>query len=272
LVKTSRIFWYTGILAIVASGVVNGFALEEGLRIVTVQVPTHTLSPYQTITASDVTTKKIPASALDIGTVKGSVIGRITAMTIPQGDQIQNFEIAQQGSLAQVIQNLYQTNPNDAFAQIQVPESQLNQTIQPGQHINLTANGIVYQNVWVLSVTDPNGTTQNVGSEISNAVTNFVSVTPSSSTPTGGNMTLLIGGAWPTVQSLMNASNIQVVMGNTDGNAVQQQYNFGSPPVSQSSTTNAMQSTLSVNMPNTPNIPVHNPAMAVKKIGNQTKK
>ena len=192
-----------------------------------IQVPSHTLEPYQTIGSGDITTKQIEAKDLDADAVTENLVGRVTAMTIPQGDQVQNFELAQQGSLAQVIQNLYLSHPNMAFAQIQVQNTGLSQTVQPGQHVNFVANNMTYPDVWVLSVMNPNVQT-GVSSAISQAVTNYVSLNPPT-TPSGGTLTMLIGADWPTVQSLMAAGNTQIVMGN-----VGTQYTLGTPPVNQS--------------------------------------
>ncbi len=226
MVKTSKIVWYAGIVSVVVSGALNVIFLVETLREVTIQVPSHTLQPYETITANDVTTKQVPIKVLDADTLTGNLIGKITATMIPQGDQIQSFEIAEQGSMAQVIQNLYLTHPNYAFAQIQVQATGLNQTIQSEQKVNFFANNITYPNVLVLSITSPNNPT-GLSNAVNRAVNNFVSVTPTT-TPSVGTLTLLIGAPWPTVQALMSSGNIQVVMGNVGA-----QYTLGSPPVNQ---------------------------------------
>ena len=224
MVKTSRLIWYAGLVGVLASGTLNVLFLVESMRMVTIQVPSHTLEPYQTIGANDVTTKQVSATSLDADAVTGNLVGRVTAMTIAQGDQVQHFEIAQQGSMAQVIQNLYVTHPNDAFAQIQVQNNGLSQTVQPGQHVNFIANNMTYPDVWVLSVTNP---TNGMSSAVSQAVTNFVSVNPPASS-SGGTLTMLIGAPWSTVQALMSAGNTQVVMGN-----VGVPYSLGTPPVNQ---------------------------------------
>lgn len=227
MVKTSKLIWYLGLAGVLASGVLNAFFLVETLRMVTIQVPNHTLEPYQTIGANDITTKQVPRTSLDADTITSNLVGKVTAMTIPQGDQVQSFELAKQGSMAQVIQNLYTAYPNYAFAQIQVQYSGLSQTVQPGQHVNFIANNMTYSNVWVLSVSYPNGSS-GAASAVSQAVNSFVSVNPTPSS-SGGTMTMLIGAPWSTVQALMAASNTQVVMGN-----VAAQYSFGQPPANQS--------------------------------------
>lgn len=227
LVKASKLTWYAGIAGVVLSGALNAIFLIESTHMVTIQVPTHTLQPYETIQASDVTTKRVSAKSLNADTLKGNLVGKVTSMTIPEGDPIQSFEIAQQGSMAQVIQSLYQKYPNYAFADIQVQDNALSQTVQPGQHATFIANNIPYPDVWVLSVSNPSEQTSNIGSQVGQAVSNFVTAAPSTSTSSsGGTLTFLIGAPWSTVQTLMN-STPQVVMGNSGTT----QYTLGSPPV-----------------------------------------
>ncbi len=225
--KTSKLIWLLGLVGVAASGVLNAIFLYESTRMVTIQVPSHTLEPYQTIGSNDMTTKQIEAKDLEADAVTENLVGRVTAMTIPQGDQVQRFELAKQGSMAQVIQNLYLTHPKLAFAQIQVQNTGLSQTVQPGQHVNFVANNMTYPNVWVLSVTNPNGQTS-ISGAISQALTNDVSLNPPS-TSSSQPLTMLIGADWPTVQALMSAGDTQVVMGN-----VGVQYSLGTPPVNQS--------------------------------------
>ncbi len=233
MVKTSRLIWYAGLTGVVASGALNALFLVESLHRVTIQVPSHTLEPYQTIGTNDVTTRQISAKDLDTDAVTGNLVGRVTAMTIPQGDQVQSFELAKQGSMAQVIQHLYMTHPNLSFAQIQVQSTQFATAVQPGQHISLSVNGITYPNVWVLSVTDASGNTSSIGSQVSQAVSNFVNINPSSQSGNSSPLTFMIGAPWPTVQALMSSANTQVVMGNVGAT----QYSLGSPPVNQNQST-----------------------------------
>lgn len=219
MVKVSKLVWYAGLAGVFASGALNALFLMETAHMVTVQVPTHTLVPYQTIQANDVKVIQVPAKSLNLDTLKGNVIGRVTSMTIPQGDPIQSFEIARQGSMAEAIQHLYLTHPDYAFAQIHIQDSGL--PIQPGQHVNFVAGNAAYPNVWVLSAKA--GSSSNSVSEVVNS---FVNAAPP--TPGSGTLTLLIGAPWSTVQALLSSSSVQVVMGH-----VGTTYSLGSPPVNQ---------------------------------------
>ncbi len=245
--KLSKLSWYLGISGVVLSGAFNVVFLYETLGMVTIEVPSRTLQPYHAISSNDIKTRMIPKSSLLPDAVTGNLVGRITKLEIPQNDQFQSFELASQGSMAQVIQSLYIQNPQLAFTQVSIPNSQLNQSIQANQYVNFISNNIVYPHVWVLSIS-VSGQNMSLGSQISGAINSFtnsaISSSSSSSSSSNGSLTVLIGAPWSTIQSLMNTNNVEVVLGNVGNGASSspsspsgQQFSLGSPPVSQQQNT-----------------------------------
>ena len=252
-IKVSKILRVLGTIGIVFSGALNALFLYASFSYQSVAEPIHNLPPYHLITKQDIKYVQLPKNALPSQYFQGDLIGRTTSTEVPMNQPVQSFEIANQQSYAQVISDLYKSNPNLSFTQISILSNALNETIQPNQYVTLVANGITYPHILVLSVSNTSGSlSSGVSQDISNAITNFVS-NPSTSTTTSSSQQLyaLVGAPWATIQSLMNTQNIQVVLGNTGQGASAatstSNYTLGSPSI------NAVNNSSSVVQKNTTN-------------------
>ena len=242
-IRGSKILMLFGTLGIVFSGALNALFLYESFSYQTIEEPVQNLPPYHLITKQDIKYVQVAKSSLPAQYFQGNLIGRTTSIETPMNQPVQSFELAKQNSYAQVISNLYQSNPNLAFTQISILSNALNETIQPNQYVTLVANGITYPHVLVLSVSNSSGALSQGGisQDISSAITNFVSSSSSATTSSSQPLYALVGATWPTIQSLMTAQNIQVVLGNT-GQGLSSvtntpNYTLGSPPVTASTST-----------------------------------
>lgn len=246
--RLSQLSWYLGLTGVVFSGALNGFVLYESLGYTQIQVLKNEISHYHMITASDVTTISYPKVAIKPDMVTTNLIGRVSKEDVPPNEPVLASELSSKGSLANVIQNLYFKYPNLSFTQIMIPDTALNETIQPDQHVSFVVNGIVYPDVWVLGISNNKNVVTNFGSQITSAINNFANTSISSSSGSNTNNTVssnntlqvIVGANWSTIQGLMSSQNAQVVLGNNPNNTTvptngSQSYTFGSPPVSQNS-------------------------------------